>query len=104
MPWREDVEPIQLFDRAQAACNMVRGDYQNPLMIYDEDMRLKELLNQRLLNDLRGATEERQLKVYYQAKYDIRSWSPDHQKMGKGITMTQEELKTLAQIINSMEN
>lgn len=76
MPWREDVEPIQLFDRAQAACNMVRGDYQNPLMIYDEDMRLKELLNQRLLNDLRGATEERQLKVYYQAKYDIRSNPP----------------------------
>ena len=39
-----------------------------------------------------------------EAKYDIRSWSPDHQKMGKGITMTQEELKTLAQIINPMEN
>lgn len=39
-----------------------------------------------------------------EAKYDIRSWSPDHQKMGKGITMTQEELQTLAQIINSMEN
>ena len=39
-----------------------------------------------------------------EAKYDIRSWSPDHQKMGKGITMTQEELKTLALIINSMEN
>ncbi len=39
-----------------------------------------------------------------EAKYDIRSWSTDHQKMGKGITMTQEELKTLAQIINSMEN
>ena len=39
-----------------------------------------------------------------EAKYDIRSWSPDHQKMGKGITMTQKELKTLAQIINSMEN
>ena len=39
-----------------------------------------------------------------EAKYDIRSWSPDHQKMGKGITMTQEDLKTLAQLINSMEN
>lgn len=39
-----------------------------------------------------------------EAKYDIRSWSPDHQKMGKGITMTQAELQTLAQIINSMES
>lgn len=37
-------------------------------------------------------------------KFDIRSWSPDHQKMGKGITMTQEELKSLGQIINTMEN
>ncbi|MCI6316554.1 MAG: PC4/YdbC family ssDNA-binding protein, partial [Spirochaetia bacterium] len=24
------------------------------------------------------------------AKYDLRSWAPDHQKMGKGITLTDE--------------
>lgn len=28
-------------------------------------------------------------------KYDIRDWSPDHQKMGKGITMTADEIKAL---------
>lgn len=39
-----------------------------------------------------------------EAKYDIRSWAPDHQKMGKGITMTRDELQTLARIIDSMEN
>lgn len=39
-----------------------------------------------------------------EAKYDIRSWSPDHQKMGKGITMTREELRTLGQIINTLED
>ena len=71
-PWRTDVEPILLFDRARAACNMVRGDYQNPLMIYDEDMRMRELLNRRLLNDLRPAVAERQLQVYYQPKYNIQ--------------------------------
>jgi len=70
-PWREDVEPILLFDRARAACNMARGDYQNPLMIYDEDMRTREILNRRLLNDLRPAVEERQFQVYYQPKYNI---------------------------------
>ena len=37
-----------------------------------------------------------------EAKYDIPSWSPDHQKMGKGITMTREELRTLGQIINTL--
>lgn len=30
-----------------------------------------------------------------EAKYDIRAWSPDHSKMGKGITLTNEEFKTL---------
>jgi len=29
------------------------------------------------------------------AKYDIREWSPDHQKMGKGITLTADELNEL---------
>lgn len=36
-------------------------------------------------------------------KYDIRSWSPDHQKMGKGITMTKEELATLKTLLESIE-
>ncbi len=34
------------------------------------------------------------------AKYDIRSWSPDHQKMGKGITLTKEELESLKKLLN----
>lgn len=71
-PWKEGVEPILLFDRARAACSMVRGDYLNHLMIYDEDMRMREILDQRLLNDLRRAVEERQLMVYYQPKYNIQ--------------------------------
>lgn len=29
------------------------------------------------------------------AKYDLRSWSPDHKKMGKGLTFTDGELKAL---------
>ncbi len=75
-PWQEGADPTFLFDCARAACNMARGDYQNPLMIYDEDMRKRELLNQRLLNDLRSAVEERQLTVYYQPKYDIQCDPP----------------------------
>ncbi len=35
------------------------------------------------------------------AKYDIRSWSPDHQKMGKGITLTKEELLSIKNILES---
>jgi hypothetical protein len=28
-------------------------------------------------------------------KYDIRDWAPDHEKMGKGITLTADEAHTL---------
>lgn len=32
-------------------------------------------------------------------KYDVRSWSPDHTKMGKGITFSEEELVALSQLL-----
>ncbi len=75
-PAGEDVEPVVMFDRAKAACNLVRGNFQNPLMIYDEELRRRELLNQRLLNDLRAAVDEKQFTVYYQPKYDIQCDPP----------------------------
>ena len=37
------------------------------------------------------------------AKYDIRSWSADHQKMGKGSTFTKDELSALKNLLNSIE-
>ena len=33
------------------------------------------------------------------AKFDIRSWSPDHTKMGKGITLTNEEVQVMVESI-----
>ena len=32
-------------------------------------------------------------------KIDIRDWSPDHSKMGKGITLTAEEIEKLKELI-----
>ncbi|WP_407426753.1 YdbC family protein [Treponema sp.] len=37
------------------------------------------------------------------AKYDLRSWSGDHQKMGKGVTLSKEELTSLKNLLNSIE-
>lgn len=37
-----------------------------------------------------------------EAKYDIRDWSPEHDKMGKGVTLSVEELKKLRDILNEM--
>ena len=36
-------------------------------------------------------------------KYDLREWNPDHSRMGKGITLTDEEVETLKAIINGEE-
>ena len=33
-------------------------------------------------------------------KFDLRSWAPDHQKMGKGVTLTKEEAASLRKLLN----
>jgi len=35
-------------------------------------------------------------------KYDIREWSPDHAKMGKGVTLTKEELVKLKDFLGGL--
>lgn len=34
------------------------------------------------------------------AKYDLRDWSPNHEKMGKGITLTADEVQELYKLLN----
>ena len=35
-------------------------------------------------------------------KYDIRDWSPEHEKMGKGVTLTEEEVVELKRLLNDI--
>lgn len=35
-------------------------------------------------------------------KYDIRTWDPNHEKMGKGITLTKEELTQLESVLKEL--
>lgn len=35
-------------------------------------------------------------------KYDIRDWSEDHEKMGKGLTFSPEELEKLQAALNEI--
>ncbi len=50
---------------------------------------------------------ERQLNLVSwnerEPKYDIRDWSPDGSKMGKGISMTAEELAILKDVLAELE-
>ncbi len=36
-------------------------------------------------------------------KYDLRDWAPEHEKMGKGVTLSSDELKNLRDILNKLE-
>ncbi len=36
-------------------------------------------------------------------KFDIREWSPEYEKMGKGVTFSKDELIVLRDLLNSME-
>lgn len=36
-------------------------------------------------------------------KYDIRDWSPDHERMGKGASLTEEEMLRLIELFNARD-
>lgn len=38
-----------------------------------------------------------------EAKYDIREWSPDGSKMGKGVTLSKEEMIALKELLMNFE-
>ncbi len=38
-----------------------------------------------------------------QPKYDLRDWAPEHEKMGKGITLTLAEVKELKGLLDGIE-
>jgi len=37
------------------------------------------------------------------ASYDLRTWSEDYEKMGKGITLTDDEVRQLRDALNNLE-
>lgn len=38
-----------------------------------------------------------------EAKYDLREWAPGNEKMGKGVTLSSDELRALKELLNSIE-
>jgi len=36
-------------------------------------------------------------------KYDIREWAPDGVTMGKGVTLTVDEVRALRELLNSLD-
>ena len=38
-----------------------------------------------------------------EAKYDLRDWAPEPAKMGKGVSLSKDELIKLKELLNSIE-
>lgn len=57
-----------------------------------------------LSEESRGWTKEINLVSWNDndSKYDIRAWSEDHTRMGKGVTLTKDELIALRDILNEL--
>lgn len=58
-----------------------------------------------LSESAKGWTKELNLVSWNEKepKYDLREWDSSHEKMGKGITMTLEELKYLRDLLIDLE-
>jgi hypothetical protein len=58
-----------------------------------------------LSESAKGWTKELNLVSWNdrEPKYDIREWSPEHDKMGKGVTLSKEELKALKQVLDKLD-
>lgn len=52
----------------------------------------------------RGWTKELNLIRWNERdpKFDLREWGPNHEKMGKGITLSQEELENLLTLLQEL--
>lgn len=54
---------------------------------------------------VRGWTKELNIVSWNERdpKYDLREWDPEHEKMGKGVTLSREELISLRDILNDID-
>ena len=55
-----------------------------------------------LSENSKGWTKELNLISWNDAapKYDIRDWAPEHEKMGKGVTLTEGEVDELKRLLS----
>lgn len=58
-----------------------------------------------LSESVKGWTKELNLVSWNDRdpKYDLREWNPTHEKMGKGVTLSVDELKVLKELLNKIQ-
>lgn len=67
------------------------------LIVTEIKFEIVEQIKKLSTNSKNGWSKELNLVSWNDAapKYDLRNWSPDHKKMGRGITLTKDELQIL---------
>jgi hypothetical protein len=68
-----------------------------------DDIRFEIVMQIGVLSQSRsGWTKELNLVSWDERppKYDIRDWSPDHRQMGRGVTLSREEILGLRDLLN----
>lgn len=63
-------------DRAKTACDMIRGDYSKDIEYYSNENYEQAKFREKLINDIDDAIKNKNLKVFYQPKYDITGEKP----------------------------
>jgi len=72
----KSIEIERRFDRAKLAADTVRSTFTRAVAIYDSELHESAMFSEQLLVDFPRAIEEKQFKVYYQPKFDIRGELP----------------------------
>ena len=71
-----EVDVRTRFDRAKLAADSVKHNYTTAVALYDSTMHKKTVLDQQLLSELGNALETKQLRVYFQPKFNITGDKP----------------------------
>ncbi len=64
------------FDRANIACNSLRKSVSEHYAVYDSELHDKELFAEKLIHEIDRALAEKQFKVVYQPKFNIKGDEP----------------------------
>jgi hypothetical protein len=68
------------------------------------DISFDILKNYGVLSEEKGGWKKELTLVSWNGrnpKFDLRDWAPDHEKMGKGITLSREEAEKLVELLKT---
>ena len=67
---------MQQFETARNACNSLKSDRKRSVAFYSEEMHKRELLEERLLDEMQKALDEHQFVVWFQPKFNVNGDKP----------------------------